>query len=184
MAHHWHSDHNKHRPWVSVTSNKWGLQFTVLIRNVTIIKTQLNLNPYGTSIQTMKKWKQLVVLEYLRLHILLVVIYYYLERRYYKVLKFDVIISSYFEISASLFFASSHLKALKMKCQGRLLEEIRYATKSVVYIFCSNVVQHSNMKILKCVLNINHHENTYNIYSLFFEINHKLNCTISFRPLS
>ena len=53
--------------------------------------------------QTMKKWKSLVVLEYLRLYILLVIIYCYLEKEKYKVLKSYVNIFSYLEISISLF---------------------------------------------------------------------------------
>ena len=50
------------------------------------------------SLRTSKKWKELVVLENLRLYIMLVVIYYYMKRENYKVLKFDVNNSSYFEI--------------------------------------------------------------------------------------
>ena len=50
----------------------------------------------------MKKFKQVVVLEYIRLYITLVVIYRYLERENYKVLKFHVNNYSYFEISAFL----------------------------------------------------------------------------------
>ena len=50
------------------------------------------------SLRTSKKWKELAVLENLRLYIMLVVIYYYMKRENYKVLKFDVNNSSYFEI--------------------------------------------------------------------------------------
>ena len=46
----------------------------------------------------MKKSKQLVVKEYLKLYILLVVIYCYLEKKNYKFLKFDIKISFYLEI--------------------------------------------------------------------------------------
>ena len=49
------------------------------------------------------------------------VIYCYLERKNYKVLKFHINNFTYFEISPSLF------KASKLdKCQGRFLEEMPY----------------------------------------------------------
>ena len=51
----------------------------------------------------------------------MIVIHYYLERENYKVLKFRLIDSSYFEISASLFWAPP-LKTLKLsKCLGHLV---------------------------------------------------------------
>ena len=54
----------------------------------------------------MKKWnkyRNIVALEYVRLDIAMTVIYCYLEREKYKVLKFHINNSSYCEISASLF---------------------------------------------------------------------------------
>ena len=52
----------------------------------------------------MKKGMQLVVLGYIRLYVLMVVIYCYLERKNYKVLKLhDISNVSYFERSAFLF---------------------------------------------------------------------------------
>ena len=56
--------------------------------------------------QVYKLWKYknlLVVLEYLRLYILMLVICCYFEKENYKFLKFQVNNSCYFEISASLF---------------------------------------------------------------------------------
>ena len=39
----------------------------------------------------MKKWgKKLIVAEYVRLDIIMIIIYCHLEREYYKVLKFDM----------------------------------------------------------------------------------------------
>ena len=45
-----------------------------------------------------KKWKLPVVLEYLSIYILMAVIYCYLKSENYKVLKFHMNYSSYFEI--------------------------------------------------------------------------------------
>ena len=60
-------------------------------------------NRYGASTQTMKKWKKIIVaLECIRLDIIMTVIFCYLERENYKVLKFQINNFSYFEISASL----------------------------------------------------------------------------------
>ena len=53
--------------------------------------------------QTMKKWGKMVVTEYVRLGIVKVVIYYYLERENYKVLKFLMNNLSCFEMSHFLF---------------------------------------------------------------------------------
>ena len=47
--------------------------------------------------------KNIVVLEYIRLDIIMAIIYCYLERGNYKVLTFYFNNFSYFEISASLF---------------------------------------------------------------------------------
>lgn len=91
----------------------------------------------------MKKSKQLVVKEYLRLYILLVVIYCYLEKKNYKFLKFDIKFPFTLKYSTSIFLAPPHLKTLELnKYHRRLLEEIRYATKPVVHSFCCNVVQY------------------------------------------
>ena len=54
-------------------------------------------------IQKIEKWKNIVVLEYIRLDIIMTVIYCYLERENYKVLKFLLNNFTYFEISPSLF---------------------------------------------------------------------------------
>ena len=54
-------------------------------------------------IQKIEKWKNIVVLEYKRLDIIMTVIYCYLERENYKVLKFLLNNFTYFEISPSLF---------------------------------------------------------------------------------
>ena len=54
-------------------------------------------------IQKIEKWKNIVVLEYIRLDIIMTVIYCYLERENYKVLKFLLNDFTYFEISPSLF---------------------------------------------------------------------------------
>ena len=56
-----------------------------------------------TSVQTLEKWKLLAVLKYLRLYIIMVIIYCYLKRENYKVFKFQVNNSSYVKISACLF---------------------------------------------------------------------------------
>ena len=54
-------------------------------------------------------------------NIIMIVIHYYLDRENYKVLKFHLINSSYFEIGASLFWAPT-LKILKLsKCLGHLV---------------------------------------------------------------
>ena len=56
--------------------------------------------------QVYKQWKNrknIVVLEYIRLDIIMAVIYCYLESGNYKVLTFHLNNFSYFEISASLF---------------------------------------------------------------------------------
>ena len=50
-----------------------------------------------------KNEKKLVVLEYVKLDIMMVVVYCYLEREYDKVLKFQMNNFPFFEISASLF---------------------------------------------------------------------------------
>ena len=55
------------------------------------------------STKIMKKSKLLVVLEYIRRHIILVVINFYLESENNKVVKFYVNISYHLEVSASLF---------------------------------------------------------------------------------
>ena len=54
-------------------------------------------------IQKIEKWKNIVVLKYIRLDIIMTVIYCYLERENYKVLKFLLNNFTYFEISPSLF---------------------------------------------------------------------------------
>ena len=51
----------------------------------------------------MKKSKLLVVLEYIRRHVILVVINFYLESENNKVVKFYVNISYHLEVSAYLF---------------------------------------------------------------------------------
>ena len=53
--------------------------------------------------QTMKNWGKIVVPEYIRVNIIMAVIYCYLERENYKILKFLMNNFSYFVISASLF---------------------------------------------------------------------------------
>ena len=59
--------------------------------------------------QVYKQWKKkknekkLVVLEYIKLDIMMIVVYCYLEREYDKVLKFQMNNFPFFEISASLF---------------------------------------------------------------------------------
>ena len=55
--------------------------------------------------QVYKERKNVIVLEYIRLDIIMTVIYFYLESENYKVLKFHVNNFSYFEVSASLFLA-------------------------------------------------------------------------------
>ena len=66
-----------------------------------------------------------VIVEYIRLYVIIVGIYCYLEREIFKCLTFYVNNSFYFEMSASL-VKEPHLKALKLqKCQGRLLEKIQ-----------------------------------------------------------
>ena len=66
-----------------------------------------------------------VIVEYIRLYVIIVGIYCYLEREIYKCLTFYVNNFSYFEMSASL-VKEPHLKALKLqKYQGRLLEKIQ-----------------------------------------------------------
>ena len=44
----------------------------------------------STSMQTMKQWKYLAVLEFLRLYVIMVVIYCYLEREIDNILKFHI----------------------------------------------------------------------------------------------
>ena len=53
--------------------------------------------------QLQKKWKWVAVLEYLRLHIMMMVIYWYFEKENYKFLKFYKNNLSYVEETASLF---------------------------------------------------------------------------------
>ena len=55
----------------------------------------------------MKKILKVVVLGYVRLYMIMVVIYYYLERENYKVLKFHVNNYSYFEMNTSLFLSAA-----------------------------------------------------------------------------
>ena len=55
----------------------------------------------------MKKILKVVVLGYVRLYMIMVVVYYYLERENYKVLKFHVNNYSYFEMNASLFLSAA-----------------------------------------------------------------------------
>lgn len=61
-------------------------------------------------------------MKYVRLCIIILALYCYFERENYKVLKFHVYNSSYFEISAAI-QSALHLKASKLKKhQRRLLE--------------------------------------------------------------
>ena len=51
-----------------------------------------------------EKLKKLVVIDYLKRDIIIVVTYYYLERKNYKIMKFHMSNSSHFEINNSLSF--------------------------------------------------------------------------------
>ena len=54
-----------------------------------------------------EKLKKLVVIDYLKRDIIIVVTYYYLERKNYKIMKFHMSNSSHFEINNSLFLSTT-----------------------------------------------------------------------------
>ena len=58
---------------------------------------------YASNGKMKMKKKKLVVMDYISLDIIIVATYCYLQRKIYKVLKFQMNNSSYFKISVSLF---------------------------------------------------------------------------------